>query len=55
MVLFVKVTLKRLIDFLKILDNEDNFKIDPGWSCKLKTSFQSDEDASYLVGKHFIL
>ena len=38
--------------FKDYLDNEDNF-IDSGWSCKLKTSFRSDEAAMYPGWKTF--
>tara|TARA_R100000005_G_scaffold96280_1_gene82043 strand:+ start:732 stop:1352 length:621 start_codon:yes stop_codon:yes gene_type:complete len=39
--------------FKDYLDNEDNFKEDPGWSCKLKTSFASEQAARHPGWKTF--
>ena len=39
--------------FKDFIDDEDNFKKDPGWKCTLKTSFSSDEAARHPGWKTF--
>ena len=34
--------------FKRFIDNENNFKLDPGWDCTLKTSFKTKQSMEFL-------